>query len=73
MYFHNLIDLIEKTTITVKDSKNNNVNSLYDLPLYLNKKIKRFKYYNKLIFIGNGGSAAIANHLANDFNKNAGI
>ena len=73
MYFHNLIDLIEKSSISVKDSKYNNVNSLYDLPLYLNKKIKRFKYYNKLIFIGNGGSAAIANHLANDFNKNAGI
>ena len=28
---------------------------------------------NKLIFIGNGGSAAIASHMATDFSKNGGI
>jgi len=28
---------------------------------------------NKLMFIGNGGSAAIASHMATDFSKNGGI
>jgi D-sedoheptulose 7-phosphate isomerase len=28
---------------------------------------------NKLMFIGNGGSAAIASHMANDFSKNGGL
>jgi D-sedoheptulose 7-phosphate isomerase len=28
---------------------------------------------NKLMLIGNGGSAAIAGHLANDFSKNGGL
>lgn len=28
---------------------------------------------NKLMFIGNGGSAAIAGHFANDFSKNGGL
>jgi D-sedoheptulose 7-phosphate isomerase len=28
---------------------------------------------NKLMFIGNGGSAAIASHMANDFSKNGGM
>ena len=28
---------------------------------------------NKLMFIGNGGSASIASHFANDFSKNGGL
>ncbi len=28
---------------------------------------------NKLMFVGNGGSAAIASHMANDFSKNGGL
>src|SRR6185437_16258631 len=28
---------------------------------------------NKLIFVGNGGSAAIASHMATDYSKNGGI
>jgi D-sedoheptulose 7-phosphate isomerase len=28
---------------------------------------------NKIMFIGNGGSAAIASHMANDFQKNGGM
>lgn len=31
------------------------------------------KQGNKVIFIGNGGSAAMANHCAVDFTKNAGV
>ena len=33
--------------------------------------IKRLKKHNKLIFLGNGGSASIASHIAIDFLKNA--
>ena len=28
---------------------------------------------NKLIFVGNGGSAAIASHMATDYSKNGGV
>lgn len=28
---------------------------------------------NSLLFVGNGGSAAVASHMANDFSKNGGI
>jgi len=28
---------------------------------------------NKIMFVGNGGSAAIASHMANDFSKNGGM
>lgn len=31
--------------------------------------IKKLKKKNKIIFVGNGGSASIANHCATDFNK----
>ena len=33
------------------------------------KKIKSLKKNNKIIFFGNGGSAAICNHFAIDFSK----
>lgn len=37
-------------------------------------KIKKIKKTNKkIIIIGNGGSAAIASHVATDFTKNAGV
>lgn len=34
------------------------------------KKIRSLKNNNKIIFFGNGGSAAICNHFAIDFSKN---
>ena len=33
------------------------------------KLINKLKKNNKIIFVGNGGSASIANHCATDFNK----
>ena len=33
------------------------------------KLIKKIKNHNKIIFVGNGGSASIASHCATDFNK----
>lgn len=35
--------------------------------------IRRNKKGSKIIFIGNGGSASIASHMATDFLKNAGV
>ena len=37
------------------------------------KKIRSLKNKNKIIFFGNGGSAAICNHFAIDFSKNLKI
>ena len=41
----------------------------------LAKNFKKFKSSknNKLIFLGNGGSASICNHVTVDLSKNAGI
>ena len=73
MYFNNLLNLIKNVSITKgKDLKYQNLN-LESVLIFVKKKIKKFNKSNKIIFIGNGGSSAIANHLANDFNKNAGI
>ena len=36
-------------------------------------QLKKLKKNNKLILAGNGGSASIANHVAVDFTKIAGI
>ena len=39
----------------------------------IEKKIKSLKKKDKIIFFGNGGSAAICNHFAIDFSKNLKI
>ncbi len=44
-----------------------------NLKIFKELILKTNKNNNKLIFVGNGGSAAIASHCAVDFTKNAGI
>ena len=39
----------------------------------INLIIRQYRRGNKIIFIGNGGSASIASHIATDFLKNAKI
>lgn len=73
MYFRELFDLIENVSISTKEKNKSNQKSLNYLLKFIEKKIQLFKSHNKIILIGNGGSSAIANHLANDFNKNAKI
>jgi D-sedoheptulose 7-phosphate isomerase len=52
-------------------------NETIDLAAAINKVIQAARHAHavgrKLIFIGNGGSAAIASHMATDFSKNGAI
>ncbi len=71
-YFHSLIRCLERTEIT---------GNIEDERFLLEEGLARFaellrdahKRGGKAIFIGNGGSAAIASHMAVDYSKNKGI
>jgi D-sedoheptulose 7-phosphate isomerase len=70
-YFGTLADLLRGTEVTDRMSKT--------LPLDEGCEWLRRTAHeahdagNKLIFVGNGGSAGIASHLAIDFSKNGGL
>jgi D-sedoheptulose 7-phosphate isomerase len=70
-YFGTLADLLRGTEVTDRLSKT--------LPLEQGCEwVRRTAHEthdagNKLIFVGNGGSAGIASHLAIDFSKNGGL
>jgi D-sedoheptulose 7-phosphate isomerase len=70
-YFRTLAALTRETEATDADGR----------PLALEEAVDQVRERahaahdrgGKLMFIGNGGSAAIASHLANDFSKNGGL
>ncbi len=70
-YFKDVHNLLKNASVTdvhgrgilLDDSFRRIIKSILDLK----------KKNNKLIFIGNGGSASIASHMATDFLKNGGI
>jgi D-sedoheptulose 7-phosphate isomerase len=70
-YFGTLADLLRGTQVTDRSSK--------PLPLDVGCQWVRQAAHeahdagNKIVFIGNGGSAGIASHLAIDFSKNGGL
>ena len=43
------------------------------LRLFIYKAVQAHKNGNKVIFVGNGGSAGICSHMATDYSKNGGI
>ncbi|MEW6103494.1 MAG: SIS domain-containing protein, partial [bacterium] len=57
--------------IRVSDKEGNRLALFYGIELAC--KIIKERKDNKIFFIGNGGSAAIASHMAIDFWKNGGI
>ena len=63
-YFNSYLDSFNKLTLEVNSS---NLIDAANIILSTNKS------KNKIIIIGNGGSAAIASHLSVDFTKAAGI
>jgi len=69
-YFETLFDLLKNTIVTNSSGTrilfSDGINEVISL-------IEAKSKYNKLIFIGNGGSAAIASHEAIDFLKNGKI
>lgn len=70
-YYNEFIDLID--SIGVTDSKENKLSVFQGIEIACNTVIKQFEIGGKMIFIGNGGSAAIASHMAIDLWKNGGI
>ena len=70
-YFEELSSLFWK--VEVNDDKLNSMSLDEAISTIIKLIITQSEKANKLFFIGNGGSASIANHMATDFLKNAGI
>lgn len=70
-YHKSFIRLID--SISIIDNQRNEMNAYQGVEAVCNI-IKEQSYYGgKVVFIGNGGSAAIASHMAIDFWKNGNI
>lgn len=70
-YLKSLAAMTEKILVDQKaSSKISLADGISDL---MQSAQKSHQQGGKVIFIGNGGSAAIASHMANDFSKNGGI
>lgn len=67
-YFNTLCNL--QMTVAITDQHGENVSVAEGFSRYIQSVKALPSTRNKLIFIGNGGSAAIASHLAIDFSKN---
>ena len=70
-FFSNLNEYFSKIEAQNENGHNINLDKAFDLSLELIFKTKAAG--KKVIFIGNGGSAAIASHQAVDFWKNGGV
>lgn len=70
-YFSELGGLFLKTQVTDKDNKA--IDFADSVEKAINLIINQTSKSNKIIFIGNGGSASIASHQAVDFVKNGGM
>lgn len=70
-YFKSLQGAFSRIEASGKDGKSHRLDKAIDFAIDMINKTGKGK--NKLIFIGNGGSASIASHMATDFLKNAGI
>ena len=70
-YFATLSDLLHRASVTDGAAKSM---SLADGCEWVRKAAREtHDAGNKIIFVGNGGSAGIASHLAIDFSKNGGL
>lgn len=70
-YFDTLARHLAATTCTDKSGRSASLSDAYDWATHL--AIRTHAQGNKLMFIGNGGSAAIASHMATDFTKNGNL
>lgn len=59
--------------IVVSDSRGANISLDEAVEELVEKIVRRSRYGGKLLFVGNGGSASIASHMATDFVKNVNI
>ena len=70
-YFHKQADLLCATEVTSASRARMDFGDAVDW--VMNRARAVHAAGNKLIFVGNGGSAAIASHMATDYSKNGGI
>ena len=70
-YLNKLWDVINQVEIRDSDGKVMTLDSAIRIIISKLRKLK--KMGNKVIFIGNGGSAGIASHQSIDYWKNGGI
>jgi D-sedoheptulose 7-phosphate isomerase len=70
-YFRKLADLLCATEVTSPSSAHMDFGHAVDWTINHARAVHAMG--NKLIFVGNGGSAAIASHMATDYSKNGGI
>ena len=70
-YYQGLLDTIRAVKVT--DKKGDLLDFHEGLTVTAELIISRNKAGRKLIFIGNGASAAISSHIATDFWKNGGV
>lgn len=70
-HFNTLFNLQLNTLVTDADGSSISIDKGFERYIQLVKSVRPFS--GKLIFIGNGGSAGIASHLAIDYSKNGGI
>jgi len=70
-YYNNLTALLHQITVT--DRKTNSIGFYEGIEKACGIIMEQEGKGNKLMFIGNGGSAAISSHMATDFIKNGGM
>ena len=70
-YFSEFKNILSKIQAT--DGNNKAIDFIHGLETAINLIISQTSEGNKIIFIGNGGSASIASHQSIDFFKNGGI
>src|SRR5215472_12459807 len=70
-YFHKQADLLCATEVTSASRARLDFGDAVDW--VTNRARAVHAAGNKLIFVGNGGSAAIASHMATDYSKNGGV
>lgn len=70
-YFSTLADLLASAQVTSAGGDAIDYgNAVAD---FINRALAAHQAGNKLIFVGNGGSAAIASHMATDYSKNGNV
>jgi D-sedoheptulose 7-phosphate isomerase len=70
-YFQTLANLLCETDVTAPKGARMDFGEAVDWAVTRARAVHAAG--NKLIFIGNGGSAAIASHMATDYSKNGGV
>jgi D-sedoheptulose 7-phosphate isomerase len=71
IYFKRLAELMDSTAVTDREGRDVGMEDGWQLACGLISRVE--KEGRKVMFIGNGGSAGIASHMAIDFWKNGGI